>query len=223
MVLSAEPWIDLTLSPGFPHYVENPDGVLEIVAEIHPEGSTPDLTTVAIFDPEDNRISYEEHPFATYVETDWTVPDGALDGLYMVRVAYWSLEDDLAATEEGHFLVAPMTTGICAFKFIDLDNDGEFDEGGDDYLAEGWEICADGPDDFYDCQITNDEGYVCWFMIPPGIYEVCETLQAGYQNTTLRCDVFELAEDDIHKVMFGNAPIVPTMKKTWSELKAIYR
>jgi len=157
------------------------------------------------------------------VETEWSVPDGSLDGLYVVRVEYWSVDSEFTAEEDGQFFVAPMTTGICAFKFIDMDADGQFDEGGDDYLAEGWEICADGPDNFYDCQITNDEGYVCWFMIPPGFYEVCETLQDGHQNTTLRCDSFELEQNDIAKVMFGNAPIVPTQKKTWAELKAIYR
>jgi hypothetical protein len=61
-------------------------------------------------------------------------------------------------------------------------------------------------------------------LIDPGIYEVCETLQAGWFNTTPLCLEVVVEEEDIAKVMFGNAPDpTPRKRTTWSRLKSTYR
>ena len=117
---------------------------------------------------------------------------------------------------------ASATPGFCAFKFIDLNGNGELDDG--EPFAEGWEICVTGPDGFSDCKLTDEDGAACWLLLPLGEYEICETLQPGFANTTPLCQTVTLTSTEVLQIFFGNwEPPVPTHEKTWGQIKAVYR
>jgi len=120
---------------------------------------------------------------------------------------------------QGHLVAAG---GLCAFKFHDEDGNGEFDQDNEELLS-GWEMCAEGPEDL-GCELTDEDGVVCWFFIDPGTYTVCETLQAGWESTTGGvCQEVELVEDDVAKVLFGNRmPSTPSERSSWGEVKSRY-
>lgn len=115
------------------------------------------------------------------------------------------------------------TPGFCVFKFIDLNGNGEQDEG--EPFAEGWEICVTGPDDFDDCRLTDEDGAACWFLLPLGEYEICETQMPGFEVTTGGlCQTVVLDSTEVEQVFFGNwEPPVPTEERTWGQIKSTYR
>jgi hypothetical protein len=118
---------------------------------------------------------------------------------------------------------ASATPGICAFKFLDVNGNGVFDEGEDTYL-EGWEICITGPVD--GCKVTAGAPVpgACWVPLPLGLYEVCVTLQDGVIPTTPPCVEIDLQGTAIVQVEFGCQPEpVPTELESWGKIKSLYR
>jgi hypothetical protein len=218
---SAVPTITIDWDPRLPGHVENPGGLFSGDCWVDPGGSTPGDLIVTIFDPSDVAILQVVLPEYLEYHVDWNVPEGAPDGIYHYQVDFTTQEGDYASVRAG-FLVAGSLTGLCGLKFIDENGNGVFDD--TEVFAEGWEICATGASDL-GCLITNEDGLVCWFGIPAGDYEVCETLQAGYENTTGGvCQLATVLDGEIHKVIFGNrlAP-TPTIQGSWGSVKAVYR
>ena len=100
---------------------------------------------------------------------------------------------------------------IIAFKYYDVNQSGDYDEG--DYELQGWEICLDG--DQPDCVVTDMMGFVYFGLLPPGDYTVCEALKGGWVNTeppggTL-CYTITLAEYEQVRLHFGNYEVDPPL------------
>lgn len=119
---------------------------------------------------------------------------------------------------------AHATPGICAFKFYDVNGNGEFDEGEDEWLP-GVEICYVGPEGG-DCKVTDEQGAACWLVLPLGDYEVCvnlDTIPEDWEMTTDACQVVTLVPGEILQLFFGCWPgPVPTERTTWGTIKAMY-
>ncbi len=203
---SAAPWIDFGMTPGLPGYLQNPGGQLNAWCQVNTDGTTPALLQIRLFNEADEQILLQEFPNTDYYYLYWDVPTGLNDGIYHYQVDYISQEGPTAQIRAG-FLLAGRTTGLCAFKFIDDDGDGIFDEGSES-LASGWEICITGP--IQGCKTTDVDGVACWFFIPSGVYQVCETMQPGYVPTTLPCQDVQIATNVIGKAIFGNKVAPPT-------------
>lgn len=199
--------IDFTMDPGLPGFVQNPGGLMSATCWVTDDAPTPGFLEVSIYDEQENRIWYLPYDGYTSYYLYWYVPAGENDGIYHYQVDYTS-DDGTSASARAGFLVAGQTRGICAFKFIDTDGDGIFDED-TEFLASGWEICTDGPNG-HNCDVTSEDGVTCWFFIPAGTYEVCETLQPGYTPTTPVCQTVEVSGNIISKAIFGNKPIPPS-------------
>lgn len=200
------PSIDFGLTPALPGYLQNPGGWLSAWCSVDPDGTTPAMLRIRLLNEADEEILLQEFPNSTYYYLSWYVPDNANDGIYHYVVDYVSQEGVTAEIQAG-FLVAGRTTGLCAFKFIDEDGDGIFDEGVES-LASGWEICLTGP--ITGCKTTDADGAACWFFIPSGAYQVCETLQPGYVPTTPPCQDVVISSNVIGKAIFGNKVAPPT-------------
>jgi hypothetical protein len=199
----AAPWIDVTLSPTLPDHVENPGGALHAYCWVHEAGTIPERLIITILDPDGVEVYREERMASVYEYVSWTVPQDMIDGVYVYRVDYYAVGDETASAVES-FLVAGLTTGFCAFKFIDDNGNGEYEPDLGETLASGWEICATPG---LGCKLTDADGVACWFFIAPGTYEVCETVQPGYVPSLPECQFVTVASGSIEKVMFGNTPV----------------
>jgi hypothetical protein len=219
-VQAAAPSIYVDWDPRIPGHVENPDGLFYGYCLVDPDGGTPMDLIVRVIGPDG--LYYEQNfPGEVEYELFWQVPAGAQDGIYTYEVEYRSAEGDVELVN-GRFIVAGFLTGLCAVKFIDTNGNGIFDDG--EEPGEGWEICANGPMDL-GCQNSDQDGLACWFGISPGVYEVCETLMDGWENTTGGvCQDLDAPEGEIAKILIGNwIPPVPVENKTWGEIKNLYR
>lgn len=215
----AAPSIDLEMTPRLPDFVQNPGGTLSASCWVDTDGTTPETLRILILDPNDGIVAEYVYPEATYWTLEWNAPEGLLDGMYTYRAEYYSSEG-LAASVDERFLLAGATRGICAFKFIDENGNGTLDDG--EVLAPGWEICIDGPEGI-ECEVTDEDGAACFFFIAAGTYEVCETLQEGYESTTGVCQEI-VVTTTIEKAMFGNREITtPIEESSWGRVKAVYR
>lgn len=214
----ASPSISLDLNPMFPDYVENPGGQMVASCLVNPDGSTPDALRIVVEDPTGGVYAEWVYPGVTEWTLEWTVPSGLTDGIWTYRAEYYS-EQGLAASVDQRFLVAGRTAGICAFKYLDANGNATLDDG--EELLPGWEICFTGPEGT-DCRVTDADGVACVFFISPGTYEVCETLQPGWESTTGVCTEIQVS-NSIEKALFGNAPVVPTIDSSWGTLKSVYR
>ncbi len=219
----AAPSIQLEWSPAIPDHVENPGGFMEASCLVDTDGTTPSNLNVRVFDPMGTLIVDLNFPEATEYTLEWIVPAGVMDGVYLYQVNY--VDDSGATTSaEGQFLVAGGVTGLCAVKFYDENGNGIFDGG--EPLLEGWEMCYDGPSGQM-CELTDENGLACFFGIDPGTYQLCETLQDGYECTNCEdccCVTIDVAQDDINKFLFGNQEVaVPTIDSSWGQIKAVHR
>lgn len=219
------PTIDVDWNPRIPDHVENNGGLFVADCWVNVDGTTPQDLTVSLRHRDTNGLIFTiTVPSETFYHLEYTVPMGVIsDGVYIYSVEYVSAEGTQAVIEQ-QFLIAGAVTGLCAVKYIDNDGNGEYD-GAIDELASGWEICANGPSLSDDCELTDVSGLACWFGIQPGSYEVCETLQPGYESTTGGvCQTIDVEADAINKLLFGNwEPPVPTQKTTWGALKGVHR
>jgi len=72
---------------------------------------------------------------------------------------------------------------VIAFKYYDVNRDGEYKPNDGDYPLSGWQMALISDTDELTSGVTNGDGYVdlgCW---PSGTYTVCETLKEGWVNT----------------------------------------
>lgn len=217
------PSIDAEWNPRIPEHVANPGGLFTADCWVNTDGTVPQELTVQLLSQTDEILFTITIPGETFYHLEYVVPNGLVaDGIYRYRVEYVDAAGGVWVVEKD-FLIAGAVTGLCAIKFIDNDGNGEYEPAVDD-LAEGWEMCADGPG-FSECELTDENGLACWFGISDGLYEVCETLQDGYESTTGGvCQDVEVMLDEINKVEFGNwIPPVPTHETTWGNLKGAYR
>ena len=214
----ASPSISLDLNPMFPDHLENPGGQLVASCVVNPDGTVPGGIRIQILDPAGDTYGEWDYPGVTEWTLAWTVPDGVPDGIWTYRAEYYS-EQRVEADTAQRFLVAGRTSGICAFKFFDPNGNATYDDG--EELLPGWEICFSGPDGT-ECRVTDADGAACIFFLAPGVYEVCETLQPGWESTTGVCTEI-VVTSSIEKAMFGNIPVVPTVESGWGKVKAIYR
>jgi hypothetical protein len=198
----AAPWIDLTVNPQLPEYVQNPGGDMQATCTVDTDATTPNNLFLSILNASDEVVYDIAIPGEAVYELNWSVPQGLEDGFYRVRVEYWSQEGGLETIAESSFVIAGRTPGVCAFKFIDANGNGLYDEG--EAYAEGWEMCLTGPNGPVDCRITDVDGAACWFFLPLGHYEMCETPQPPYEPTTPECQEFDLTGNEVIQIYFGN-------------------
>jgi hypothetical protein len=181
--LSAEPMeatISLGRDPEPPLCVLNPGGTVEITWDIE-HTTTPNYVYYKLEDPT-RTIIFEDSTYAGstgITETRyWTVPAGAPDGKYWVRLEYWSFEAGNEANAEVTFYVCTSTGDVCAEKYEDINCNDTLD--GDDTPIGGWWICLNTPlGDTY-CRQTDAAGGVCWTGLPLGDYRIYEVLPGGW-------------------------------------------
>ncbi len=102
----------------------------------------------------------------------------------------------------------PPTKGsIKAVKFHDLNEDGAWNEG-EPYLS-GWEMTVYRSDADRAPQYTGDDGATVFANLPAGDYEVCETLQEGWTNSTALCQAVTVVAGEQSVVVFGNFKAKP--------------
>lgn len=219
----ALPSIEWDMDPMLPGHVQNPGGTLTASCTVLPDGTTLDRLEVRLTTPQGGVLEEWIVTDALSLGIDWQVPDSYPDGVYRYDMQYYSVENGLEVSLSEGYLVAGSTTGVCAFKFLDLDEDGVFElEDGEELLAD-WEICATGPQSI-PCQLTSEDGVACWFFITPGEYEFCETLQEFWISTTGVCRTVQVATSTISKVEFGNFnPSVPVEQKSWGGIKSEFK
>jgi hypothetical protein len=225
-VLSAttEATISLGRDPEPPMCVLNPGGVIDISWDIE-HITTPNYVYYKLEDPT-RTIIYEDqtYPGSTgiTVNRQWTVPAGAPDGKYWVRIEYWSFEAGNEANAEITFYVCTNTGTICAEKWGDSDGDYDCDEL-DTPLADWW-ICLNTPFGDTYCKKTNVDGRVCWFDLPYGDYTVYENVLGGWNPVGPTSYPVTLDTAGPVEVKFCNQEDgVPVERMNWGEIKSIYR
>jgi hypothetical protein len=159
--------------PEPPICVMNAGGTVDITWDIE-HTTTPNYVYYRLEDP-NRAIIYEDSTYAgssgITISRQWTVPVGAPDGKYWVRIEYWSFEAGNEANAEVTFYVCSGTGYICANKFEDVDRNGDCNEA---VTIPDWWICLTTPlGDTY-CKQTDANGEVCWYDLPLGDYTVFE-------------------------------------------------
>jgi hypothetical protein len=105
--------ITLGTDPEPPVSVENPGGIVTIFWTVE-HTVTPQSVIYRLTDPAAAIVEEEVYPGATglVVSREWTVPEGAPGGSYLVRIEFYSDEHGLEATAEVIFWVgeAPTST-----------------------------------------------------------------------------------------------------------------
>ena len=100
--------ITLGIDPEPPEYVENPGGQLSVFWLVE-YSTTPDHVVFSILSSEEPAEEIHREEFegleGVEMELEWTVPEGLENGVYWVRVEYWSVEIDLEAHAEVAFLI----------------------------------------------------------------------------------------------------------------------
>jgi len=203
----AAPWMHLSCLPAFPDVIENPGGEAVLTINLSLVDPASGMLDISLIDPGGTLVYHDARAGAARMECQWTVPPGSPDGLYRWDVQYTS--DDYTGTDHVSFMATGRSTGICGFKIIDRDANGQYTPGVDS-LAADWEICVHGlggaPD--LGCRSTESEyGSACWFFITPGTYEVSETLQPGYTPVASPVDTVTVTSGVIVEVDFFNAPL----------------
>ncbi len=175
-----EATISLGRDPEPPICVINSGGVIDITWNIE-HTTTPNYVYYKLEDPT-RTITYEEETYSgstgISINRQWTVPAGAPDGKYWVRVEYWSFEAGNEANAEVTFYVCTDTGTLCAEKYEDFDGDGDCAD--DDMPLENWSICIETPIGDTYCKQTGPDGGLCWDGLPRGDYTIYEQLPSGW-------------------------------------------
>ncbi len=134
---------------------------------------------------------------------------------------WWGASDGPAPTGSGDaisvgvdadpWLTLPPGSGPCAAtvnltKFLDADEDGLQDP--DEDGLEGWTFTVYSDPDHQNVVTSGQTGSdgSLTFYLPAGDYEVCETLQPGWLNTTDLCQPVTTALNQTVDLAFGNVP-----------------
>ncbi len=100
-------------------------------------------------------------------------------------------------------------------KFYDSDRDGVMDEG--EATLAGWDINLTDVGGFYSWDITKEtgaEGHATFSPIPPGTFNVSETLKDGWETSTQQPVSVTLVDGETETVYIGNYQ--PDVKKQFS-------
>ena len=153
----------------------------------------------------DNLPGPENECWTFYFTIDWDVGETTLN---------WTSKFAACAPGGGSITGPACDCGrgqIIAFKYYDVNQSGDYDEG--DYELQGWEICLDG--DQSDCVMTDMMGFVYFGLLSPGDYTVCETLKDGWGNTEpagdTPCYTITLEANEQVRLHFGNYEVDPPL------------
>jgi hypothetical protein len=125
-------------------------------------------------------------------QTDFT-PTNPASGTYTVSLGEnESLQLDFLNHYTGSY------GSICGIKFHDLNKDGVKDE--DEETIQSWVITGTGG--LYN--VTDESGWFCWNLLPPGTYTICEQEVDGWTATTPTCVTVELEANENEYIEFGN-------------------
>jgi len=218
-----EATISLGRDPEPPYCALNPGGTVDITWDIE-HTTTPNFVYYKLEDPT-RTIIYEDSTYANSTgitqARQWTVPAGAPDGKYWVRVEYWSLEAGNEANAEVTFYVCSETGHVCAEKFEDM-NCNEVIDDEDERVPNLW-ICLDTPlGDTY-CQQTDMDGRVCWTDLPLGDYRIYEVLPGGYLPIYPVSYDFTLTEAGADFIFFNKLEgASATEGSSWGRIKGMF-
>ncbi len=218
-----EATISLGRDPEPPMCVQNPGGIIDITWNIE-HITTPNYVYYKLEDPT-RTIIYEDqtYPGSTgiTVNRQWTVPAGVPDGKYWVRVEYWSFEAGNEANAEVTFYVCSETGDIEAEKWEDVNGDKKVSMSLGDQLLAGWWICLETPwGDTY-CQQTNEVGWVGWYDLPLGNYQLYEVMQPGW--VAVYPDSYEFPLVDYEYWPFLNAREETAVEnRSWGAIKSLF-
>jgi hypothetical protein len=127
-------------------------------------------------------LTFEDIPIGQYTVTEtlmggWinTDPGGSAPYQKQAEVPF---EDTATVT----FVNVQDIGGLEIFKFNDLDGDGVYDPGDGETGLDGWHFEVTGPMNMNGD--TSGGGYLVFNSIPTGDYDITETLQSGWTNTT---------------------------------------
>lgn len=228
-VASAEPaaaTISLGRDPEPPLSVLNPGGIVDIWWNIQ-HTTTPNYVYFKIEDPT-RTVIYDQqtYPGSTglTINRQWTVPAGAPDGKYWIRVEYWSMQAGNEANAEVTFYVCCGQVSIYAEKWQDMDCDDVLT--GNDAPVPGWWICIQTPHGDTFCQQTDANGQVFWDQLPEGHYRLYEVLPSGWvaiYPTSYEFDLNDdvtVAERTFFNKIEGASAAEPS---TWGKIKGLYK
>lgn len=225
--VSAEPMeatISLGRDPEPPLCIQNPGGTLDITWDIE-HTTTPNYVYYKLEDPT-RTIIYEDSTYAgssgITQSRQWTVPVGAPNGKWWIRIEYWSFEAGNEANAEVTFYVCESSGDVCAEKWEDKDCDEELT--GADAPVEGWWICLDTPlGDTY-CKQTGPDGSVCWNGLPLGDYRIYEVLPDGWVAIYPEFYDFTLTETPESFTFFNKIEGASAAEQSsWGGIKALYK
>lgn len=218
-----EATISLGRDPEPPMCTINPDGIVYITWDIE-HITTPNYVYFKLEDPTRTVILDEQ----TYtgstgmtVNRQWTVPAGAVDGKYWIRVEYWSFEAGNEANAEVTFYVCTNTSGICVEKWKDIDRNDECT--GSDIPLENWWICLDTPLGDTFCKQTGPDGRVCWTGLLYGDYTVYEPVLGGLVPVGPASWDVTLGVDPLELYFCNKDAVVSTKPGSWGMIKSMYR
>ena len=225
--VGAEPMeatISLGRDPEPPLCVLNPGGTVDITWNIE-HTTTPNYVYYKLEDPT-RTIIYEDSTYAgssgITQARQWTVPVGAPNGKWWVRVEYWSFEAGNEANAEVTFYVCGATGDVCAEKWEDKDCNDELTPA--DAPVEGWWICLETPLGDTFCKQTSVDGSVCWTDLPLGDYRIYEVLSGGWVAIYPESYNFTLDEAGASFTFFNKIEgASATDQSTWGHIKGIFR
>ncbi len=102
---------------------------------------------------------------------------------------------------------------VIVYKFLDENENGEYDEG--EEMLSGWEFSLSAaapvpvtaaPAEVIASGATDDNGELSFTLLPTGEYTVTETLQDGWDNTTPLTQQVTVVDDETATLWFGNVP-----------------
>lgn len=218
-----EATISLGRDPEPPLCVLNPGGTVDITWDIE-HTTTPNYVYYKLEDPT-RTIIYEDSTYPGYSGVtqarSWTVPAGAPDGKYWIRVEYWSFEAGNEANAEVTFYVCSETSYVCAHKFQDLNCTDEIDDG--DEVIEGWWICLTTPLGDTFCAQTDSAGTVCWSGLALGDYTIYEVLPGGWVAIYPTSYDFTLTEEGASFVFFNKVEGASAAEDSrWGRIKSMF-
>lgn len=226
-IANAEPLeatISLGRDPEPPMAILNPGGTVDIWWDIE-HTTTPNYVYYKLEDPT-RTIIYEDSTYAgssgVTATQQWTVPAGAADGKYWVRVEYWSFEAGNEANAEVTFYVCSCTADVCAEKWQDMDCDDTLTPS--DSPVSDWWICLETPMGDTYCKQTDANGLVCWTALPVGDYRIYEPLPGGWVPIYPDSYIFTLTEAGESFTFFNKVEgASPTESGSWGRIKGLFR
>jgi len=218
--------ISLGRDPEPPISVLNPGGVVNIWWNIE-HSTTPNYVYFKLEDPT-RTVIYDQQTYTgttgITVSRSWTVPAGAPDGKYWIRVEYWSFQSGNEANAEVTFYVCCGQVSIYAEKWEDMDCDLVLT--GNDAPVPDWWICILTPNGDTFCKQTDVHGQVVWEGLPEGAYHLSEVMMPGWVaiSPTFYDFVLDDTNSSASRTFFNKVEgASATEPSTWGNIKTLYK